>query len=46
MRRELVPGIELEKMEDKFAWGGGGGRDDGVPKPICWAAGIIKLPVW
>lgn len=23
MRRELVPGIELENMEDKFAWGGG-----------------------
>lgn len=30
MRRELVPGIELENMEDKFVWGGGGGgRDDG-----------------
>lgn len=46
MRRELVPGIELENMEDKFVWGGGGGRDDGVPKPICWnMTGIIKLPV-
>lgn len=30
MREELVPGVELENMEDKFGWerGGGGGRDD------------------
>lgn len=32
MRRELVPGIELENMEDKFVWGGGGGAGMmGVP---------------
>lgn len=28
MRGELVPGVELENMEDKFGWEGGGGRDD------------------
>lgn len=27
MREELVPGVELENMEDKFGWERGG-RDD------------------
>lgn len=37
MREELVPGVELENMEDKFGWergvGGGVGmmHHDGVP---------------
>lgn len=31
MRREQVPGIELENMEDKFVLGGGGAGMMGVP---------------
>lgn len=37
MREELVPGVELENMEDKFGWEGGGVgmmHHDGVPNSM------------
>lgn len=36
MRGELVPGVELENMEDKFGWERGVGmmHHDGVPNSM------------